>query len=125
MLRVEDIDIRAQTIRFGRRSAMVIDPYTWHAALRCLERHATAFSHNPFLLAAGRQRGRTEPASLTSLDDALRPARPASFRSLRAARLARMVTEHDPIIAAGSHAISHKAALYYLTEGLTEPPPGV
>lgn len=125
VLRVEDIDVRAQTIRFGRRAAMVMDPYTWHATLRCLEHHATSFSHNPFLLAAGRQRGRTEPSSLTALDDALRPARPASFRSLRAARLARMVAQHDPIIVAGSHAISHKAALYYLTEGLTEPPAGV
>ena len=125
VLRVEDIDIRAQTIRFGRRTSMVMDPYTWDAALRCLDHHATSFSHNPFLLAAGRQRGRTEPPSLTSLDDALRPARPASFRSLRAARLARMVTHHDPIIVAGSHAITHKAALYYLTEGLTEPPTGV
>ncbi|MFF4764131.1 tyrosine-type recombinase/integrase [Streptomyces sp. NPDC001292] len=116
MLRIDDIDGAAQTVRLGKRPRPVLlDPASWAVLERCLaHREAWPTANSHVMVTKGTKAGRS-PASTAYLshafDDCGHPP-----RMIRSTRLVDLVNTMDPKLVAAAFGMDAQGVLAYLAD---------
>lgn len=116
MLKTDDIDQRAHTVRLGKRPYPVpLDPASWNVLQRCLAHREEWRTDNPHVMVTeGTKTGRS-PASTAYLshvlDDCGFPP-----RMIRSTRLVDLVNAMDPKLVAAAFGMDPQATLIYLAD---------
>lgn len=120
LLRVEDIDHHARTIRLGNRPHPVpLDPASWSVLTRCLSHRGQQRTANPHVMVTKGTKAGRSPASRAYLshvlDDCGFPP-----RMIRSTRLIDLVNVMDPKLVAAAFGMDPQAALIYLADHIDE-----
>lgn len=109
MLKIDDIDQQAHTVRLGKRAhAVPLDPASWTVLQRCLAHRGAWRTDNPHVVVTKRTEAGRIPTSAACLfpllDDCGFPP-----RMVRSTRLADLVNTMDPkLVAAAFGMETHK-----------------
>jgi hypothetical protein len=117
-LTLTDIDTDRHTVALGGRPFPTpLDPATWAALEACLRHHTNLHTLNPHLLVTGVTRARDTPADGSYLTRALAPSgiTPATCRHTR---LAQLVTDLDPKLAATALGMHDSGLVRYLADNV-------
>ncbi len=117
-LKMHDIDHRRQTVTLGRRPFPTpLDPPTWTALQACLAHRKAIKTANPHLIVTGVTRTRDTPADGSYLTRMLAPAA-ATPSICRQTRIARLVTDLDPKLAATALGMQDSGLVRYLADNI-------
>jgi site-specific recombinase XerD len=117
---ITDIHAAAQAVKLGRRPAPTpLDPATWTALQRCLDRRAQLGTANQHVLVTRQTKSTREPASAYYLSHILDPAgvRPKLRRSTR---LAELVNTLDPKLVSAAFGMRPEGVTIYLADHVDE-----
>jgi hypothetical protein len=116
MLRIDDIDDAAQTVRLGKRPHPVpLDPASWTVLERCLAHREAWPTANPqVMVAKGIKAGRS-PASAAYLSHVLDGCG-YSPRMIRSTRLVDLVNTMDPKLVAAAFGMDAQGVLAHLAD---------
>ncbi|HEX2289071.1 MAG TPA: hypothetical protein VHH53_02490 [Pseudonocardiaceae bacterium] len=117
-LTLDDIDHQRHTVALGKRPFPTpLDPTTWTALQACLTHRLTLSTLNPHLIVTAVTRTRTTPADSTYLTRQL--ARAATTPSTcRQTRIAQLVTDLDPKLAATALGMQDSGLVRYLADNV-------
>lgn len=116
MLRIDDIDGAAQSVRLGRRPHPVpLDPASWTVLERCLAHREAWPTTNPHVMVTKGTKAGRSPASTAYLshvlDDCGYPP-----RMIRSTRLVDLVNTMDPKLVAAAFGMDAQGVLAYLAD---------
>ncbi|MEV7020273.1 hypothetical protein [Streptomyces sp. NPDC093991] len=116
ILKTDDIDQQAHTVRLGKRPHPVpLDPASWTALQRCLAHREAWPTSNPHVMVTKGTKAGRSPASTAYLshilDDCGYPP-----RMIRSTRLVDLVNTMDPKLVAAAFGMDPQATLVYLSD---------
>lgn len=117
-LTLDDIDHQRQTVALGKRPFPTpLDPTTWTALRACLTHRQTLNTRNPHLIVTAVTRTRTTPADSTYLTRQLAQAA-TTPSTCRQTRIAQLVTDLDPKLAAAALGMQDSGLVRYLADNI-------
>jgi hypothetical protein len=117
-LTLTGIDTDRHTVRLtGRPFPTPLDPATWAALEACVRHHSNLHTLNPHLLVTGVTRARDTPADGSYLTRVLAPSG-TTPSTCRQTRLAQLVTDLDPKLAATALGMHDSGLVRYLADNV-------
>jgi len=116
LLRLDQIDPAARTIRLGMRPHPVpLDPASWTVLQRCLAHRHSLGTDNPHVLVTRGTKARRTPASVAYLSHLLDPCG-VPPRMLRCTRLVDLVNTMDAKLVAAAFGMDPEGVMIYLAD---------
>ncbi len=116
LLRLDQIDPAARTIRLGMRPHPVpLDPASWTVLQRCLAHRHSLRTDNPHVLVTRGTKARRTPASVAYLSHLLDPCG-VPPRMLRCTRLVDLVNTMDAKLVAAAFGMDPEGVMIYLAD---------
>ena len=116
LLRLDQIDPAAHTIRLGTRPHPVpLDPASWRILQRCLAHRQALRTDNPHVLVTRGTKAHRTPASTAYLSHVLAPAG-VPPRMLRSTRLVDLVNTVDAKLVAATFGMDPEGVMIYLAD---------